>query len=84
MPRPSRTRRIQSQLMRSKALPWSAKTAAGQESASEGARLSTSVRTRGARSPSTCSQRPDARSTGVGGAGPELKCSNTAAMLGPH
>eukprot|EP00969_Alexandrium_andersonii_P135990 6016853-Alexandrium_andersonii.AAC.1 len=30
MPNPSRTRRIQSQLMRSNALLWSANTAAGQ------------------------------------------------------
>eukprot|EP00969_Alexandrium_andersonii_P013666 596414-Alexandrium_andersonii.AAC.1 len=42
------------------------------------------MRTKGARSPRTCSRRLDAKSAGTGGAGPELRCLMIAAMLGPH
>eukprot|EP00969_Alexandrium_andersonii_P245168 10834820-Alexandrium_andersonii.AAC.1 len=55
--------------MRSSALLWSAKTAAGQLSTDEGGRFSTNARTRGASSPRTCSYRPDAKSAGTGGQG---------------
>eukprot|EP00969_Alexandrium_andersonii_P159194 7033040-Alexandrium_andersonii.AAC.1 len=59
MPSPSSTRRSQSQLIRSKALLWSAKTAAGHSSACEEGRRSMRFRTRGAKSPRTCSHGPE-------------------------
>eukprot|EP00969_Alexandrium_andersonii_P119265 5272503-Alexandrium_andersonii.AAC.1 len=42
------------------------------------------MRTKGARPPRTCSHRPEAKSAGTGGAGPELRCLMVAAMSGPH
>eukprot|EP00969_Alexandrium_andersonii_P218022 9629332-Alexandrium_andersonii.AAC.1 len=83
MPRPSRTRRSQSQFRRSKAFLWSANTAAGHSSTLEAGSCSMRWRARGARSPSTCPQRSDDKSTRAGGDAPESRWAMISARFDP-